>query len=282
MMTPVFLHSLSVGYLAASRLATAKNGTWRNHSAFRHTLNVQLDDGSLLPLISAHSSRNHPDAIRVKVPENWDWRNSSDVQFDCGVLIAREWQTALPGIPVWQPVKTAEPQLTPQVLRFLETQLRLWCQQKSIDSVLKLLPDDAFGVQVEIAPDDSDDQLIAMANRIIGFGGGLTPDGDDYLLGYFAALGLTEQPSFIRHRQQLTVAITPRLMRTNDISRHYLHRAVQGHFSESLCRLMAQLCAPFCTQALGECATDVMSFGAASGADCMAGFLHGLRNITRH
>lgn len=281
-MMPIFLPSLSLGYLAASRLATAKNGMLRGHSTFRHTLNVQLDDGALLPVISAHSSRNHPDVLRVKVPENWDWRNSSDVQFNRGMLIAREWQTALTGTPVWQPVKSSTPQLTWQVLHFLETQLRQWCQQKNIASVLKLLPDDVSGVQVEISPDDSDAQLAIMANRIIGFGGGLTPDGDDYLLGYFAALAMTEQPLLNHHRQHLAAVIAPRLMRTNDISRHYLGRAIEGHFSESLCRLMAQLSAPYCPQALGECATDVMAFGASSGADCMAGFLHGLRNIISH
>lgn len=271
-----------MGYLAASRLAMTKNGMLRGHSAFRHTLNVQLDDGALLPLISAHSSRNHPDALRVKVPEQWDWRNSSDVRLEHGVLVAREWQTALPGTPVWQPVKTTAPRLTAQVLNFLETALHQWCQQKSIASVLKLLPDDAFGVQVTISLNDSETQLVAMANHIIGFGGGLTPDGDDYLLGYFAALGVMEQPQIVRHRQRLAAVIAPRLMRTNDISRHYLSRAVEGHYSESLCRLVTQLSAPFCPPTLAACATDVMAFGASSGADCMAGFLHGLRNIIRH
>jgi hypothetical protein len=118
-----------------------------------------------------------------------------------------------------------------------------------------------------------------MADRIIGFGGGLTPDGDDYLLGYFAALALATAGPIARHRQWLAAVVDARLTRTNDISRHFLGRAVQGHFSESLCRLMAQLAALFCPTALAKCATDVMAFGASSGAACMAGFLHGLRHL---
>ncbi|MBB1201227.1 DUF2877 domain-containing protein [Enterobacteriaceae bacterium 89] len=119
-----------------------------------------------------------------------------------------------------------------------------------------------------------------MAEATIGFGGGLTPDGDDYLLGYFAALYASSHPAAMRQRQRLARIVTPRLGRTNDISRHYLQRAAQGHFSEAICQLREQLAAPFCPGLLGERATQVMAFGAASGADCMAGWLHGLRNLS--
>ncbi|NDJ56359.1 DUF2877 domain-containing protein [Enterobacteriaceae bacterium 4M9] len=121
-------------------------------------------------------------------------------------------------------------------------------------------------------------QLAEMADRTIGFGGGLTPDGDDYLLGYLAALKTIQHPLIAKHQQQLVSVIAPRLTRTNDISRHYLQRALDGHFSQALCQLMDQLLRPFCAETLRKNAMTVMAFGAASGADCMAGFLHGLRN----
>lgn len=278
-MPAVFLPTLSLGYLAASRLANAQNGRLRIHSAFRQTLNVQPDDGALLPLISAHSSCNHPDALRLAVPDRWDWRHCADVWLENGRLVADTWHTALSGVAIWQPIAASTPQITAQGLRFLEEQLRQWCQQNSVDSVLRLLPDDNFGIAVAISPQDSREQLAAMANRIIGFGGGLTPDGDDYLLGYFAGLSLSRCPSLALHRQRLAEVVVPRLTRTNDISRHYLGRAAGGHFSEALTLLGAQLCAPFDPLALANCATGVMAFGAASGADCMAGFLHGLRHL---
>jgi Protein of unknown function (DUF2877) len=278
-MHSVSLRALSVGYLASARLAAAREGMLPVHSAFRQTLNVQLDDGQLLPLISAGSSSNHPDALRVQVPESWDWRQPVSIKLEGSRLITRRWHCAVNGLPVWQPAPPPSAEIPSQTLTFLHAQLRVWCQQQDVASVLKLLPDDNFGVPVTITFHDSDERLAAMVDRVIGFGGGLTPDGDDYLLGYFAALNVSPRPDITLHRQRLAVAVEPRLSRTNDISRHYLGRAVQGHFSESLCRLMAELSAPFCPPALATCATGVMAFGAASGADCMAGFLHGLRNL---
>lgn len=278
-MQAVSLRALSVGYLAAQRLALTPNGRLRLHSTFRQTLNLQLDDGRLLPLISANSSLNHPDAVRVAVPESWDWRTVAEINFEYGILRGQHWQIALADAPVWSPERPFAPTDLSDKIALLESELRTWCQQQQVDSVLRLLPDDAFGVEVKISAGDSDEQLAEIAARIIGFGGGLTPDGDDYLLGYFAALSTTVHPLVVRHCKHLAAVIEPRLTRTNDISRHYLSRAIQGHFSQALCRLIAQLSAPFCTQTLQERATRVMAFGAASGADCMAGFLHGLRNL---
>jgi hypothetical protein len=278
-MSAVDLRALSVGYLAAQRLNAAADGTLRIHSMFRQTLNLQLGDGMLLPLISASSSGNHPDALRVLVPADWDWRHSAEIRLTHSMFEARDWQCAVSGLPVWRSVIPSIDAIPLSVLPFLHMQLREWCQQQSIVSILQLLPDDVSGVPVEISPDDSADKLAAMADRIIGLGGGLTPDGDDYLLGYFAALSLAPAGQIALHRQRLAAVVDARLTRTNDISRHYLGRAAQGHFSESLCRLMAQLAAPFCPTALAKCATDVMAFGASSGADCMAGFLHGLRHL---
>lgn len=278
-MSAVFLRTLSLGYLAASRLADATNGRLRIHSVFRHTLNVQPADGRLLPLISSLSSLNHPDALRLQVPEEWDWRRCAEVRLENGRLVADSWQTAFTAASVWQPTTPSGPQITPQAVQFLETQLREWCQQKRVISVLRLLPDDNFGIAVAITRQDSREQLEKMANYVIGFGGGLTPDGDDYLLGYFAGLSLSDRPALALHRQRLAEVILPRLPRTNDISAHYLGRAAEGHFSEALCQLRAQLCAPFEARALTRCAIGVMAFGAASGADCMAGFLHGLRDV---
>ena len=281
-MHPVALRARSVGYLATVRLGAETSGTLPIHSAFRQTLNLQLSDGMLLPLISAHSSRNHPDAVRVTVAESWDWRHIDELIFENGKLLCRYGQVSLDNAPVWSPQADAE--ITQRniklALAFLEQRLHEWCQQHSVVSVLRLLPDERFGIPVALSLHDSEEQLVAMTEATIGFGGGLTPDGDDYLLGYFAALYASSHPEAVRHRQQLACIVTPRLGRTNDISRHYLQRATEGHFSEAICQLTAQLAAPFCPTALSERATAVMAFGASSGADCMAGLLHGLRNLS--
>nr|QQQ58128.1 DUF2877 domain-containing protein [Citrobacter freundii] len=42
--------------------------------------------------------------------------------------------------------------------------------------------------EVNIAIEDNEQQISQLVDGLIGFGFGLTPDGDDYLLGYLAAI----------------------------------------------------------------------------------------------
>ena len=121
------------------------------------------------------------------------------------------------------------------------------------------------------------DQQIA---QLIGFGRGLTPDGDDYLLGYIAALWRWRYTQKVaEHFTLLCHGLTNQLSRTNDISAHYLKRAVQGHFSEPICELIQALATKKNDVEVNSAALAVMQFGASSGADCLAGFLHGLRAL---
>jgi len=277
-MHPVSLSALSVGYLAADRLASTADGIILIHSRFQHTLNLQLADGILLSLVSANNSLNHPDALRIAVPDDHDWRATPEVNLHQDVFMAPDWQCAMHTAAVWQPVISGR--INTSALPFLSQRLREWCQQHNVVSALQLQPDDVTGRPVSIDRDDSASTLSLMADKIIGFGGGLTPDGDDYLVGYLAALSSSPHRLMTSHRQRLATVIKPRLNRTNDISRHYLRRAVEGHFSESLCRLLAVLSTSYSPQNLRHAAEGVMAFGTASGADCMAGFLHGLRTLS--
>lgn len=267
----------SLGYLAASRLANAPEGRQVIHSRFQHTLNLRLADGMLLPLVSAHHSLNHPDALRVNVVGDHDWRATPWVNWQQGVLSAPGWQLAPAAAALWQPASISP--ITFEALDLLTSLLKEWCLAHQVVSALQLYPDAPSGRQVAISIHDSTSALGDMADRIVGFGSGLTPDGDDYLVGYLAALAGASHSQIIEHQQRLAAVIWPRLPRTNDISRHYLQRALEGHFSEALCCLRAVLTTAGDIHAVRQAAEQVMAFGAASGADCMAGFLHGLRHL---
>lgn len=105
-------------------------------------------------------------------------------------------------------------------------------------------------------------------SSIIGLGIGLTPSGDDFLCGVLAGLILrngTDHPFFAALQEQ----ITQKLPDTNDISRAFLHCALQGQFSEAICSLRhasdaAQLSAAF------------SAIGHSSGMDTLCGILYAL------
>ncbi|MHA7844856.1 oxamate carbamoyltransferase subunit AllH family protein [Serratia sp. D1N4] len=279
---------LSVGYLAASRLVDGDE--LHIHSGFQRSLNLRHPDGYLLSILS-RDNQNLPDAIRIALPGNWDWRYHMQagqrVRFDRGTLQSERWGIVLNRSTCWHPQRWLSGEFAPllsSVLRhysLLASQLSQYCQQHQIESDLQLLPGmgpSARAVKLEIT--DSPAQLTAEVTALIGFGRGLTPDGDDYLLGYLTALWPWRQhPAIATHDATLRSIIGSQLSRTNDISRHYLARALEGHVSQPICDLMLLLDTEAAATQIQAAAQQVMQFGASSGVDCLAGLLHGLRTL---
>ena len=151
-----------------------------------------------------------------------------------------------------------------------------WLEQKEQRKVHQADSITNKGLEIMEQPDALERQV----QKLIGFGKGLTHDGDDYLLGYLAALWLWQLPAPLAdHQYRLQQAIDQHAHNTTDISRHYLERALQGHFSEPICQLLAQLVGSASAMTIASCAEQVMQFGATSGVDCLAGMLHGFRTL---
>ncbi|GDX08021.1 DUF2877 domain-containing protein [Buttiauxella sp. A111] len=287
-MAIVTLTANSCGYLTARRLPEII----QVHSCFSHALNLIDDDGHLFTLLSSEKYQNLPDAVRVTQPENWDWRQQASrgetVRTTAGKLQARHWQVDISAATIWQPRlggSSVSLNALPDALRHYETlssQLFLFCLEHQVESDLlwarsPLSPSES---KRQLAPAEAMEQFESQVAQLIGFGRGLTPDGDDYLLGYLAALWPWKLNVGLReHQQRLHQAISINLPRTTDISRHYLNRALEGHYSQPVCELLEKITTRTPTADVIAATEHVMQFGASSGVDCLAGILHGLRNI---
>lgn len=112
--------------------------------------------------------------------------------------------------------------------------------------------------------------VVSAARSLIGCGGGLTPAGDDYLVGSMAALWLNKRP---------LPNLPPDLeRRTTAVSRAYLQAACQGHFAEPWHQLgdaMEQGDVGACAQAIKWIAQT----GATSGLDALAGFAQTVQTL---
>lgn len=123
--------------------------------------------------------------------------------------------------------------------------------------------------------------LDAAVRRLVGAGVGLTPAGDDILVGLLAALSvggngdLSTGPAF----SAVSRAVLRHASRTNDISAHYLRLAAFGRFGEALSALRAAIVADVGDGVLVARAKDVLSVGATSGADALLGLLLGLHTV---
>jgi hypothetical protein len=117
--------------------------------------------------------------------------------------------------------------------------------------------------------------IAAGAAALAGLGPGLTPAGDDFLLGLMA--GLRTWPQFLAKRG-LTVEETGQIIygatagRTNLLSTALLRSAREGLFGETWHNLLAALRQGRAGE-VRRAADRVLDFGETSGADALSGFL---------
>jgi hypothetical protein len=101
----------------------------------------------------------------------------------------------------------------------------------------------------------------AMAAQVIGLGDGLTPSGDDLLVGFLAVWRVAGRPP---------VRLGTLAAQTTDLSAAFLHCALDGHFSEPLARFMRALYGVN-TGDWQVRAADLARVGHSSGVDAMVG-----------
>ncbi len=107
------------------------------------------------------------------------------------------------------------------------------------------------------------------ARQLAGFGSGLTPSGDDVLVGTLLALAISPPADAITLRTTLMAAAAGRSTR---ISEAYLEASARGEASEPWHRLLAVLPGGH-SSALTTAARALIAVGETSGADMLAGFL---------
>lgn len=104
---------------------------------------------------------------------------------------------------------------------------------------------------------------------LMGLGGGLTPSGDDFLVGLSATLTATGHP--------LATFLAPLgshfARRTTDVSAAFLLHASRREYSELLHEALAAL---LTGARVSESLHRLLSFGSSSGADTLLGMRSGL------
>lgn len=112
------------------------------------------------------------------------------------------------------------------------------------------------------------DEAAQAAASLAGLGGGLTPSGDDFLVGAMHALWLAWGAAVSPLAQRLAEAAAPR---TTLLSAAWLRAAAQGEAGWPWHTLLASLTDP--EAGLEAPLRDLASVGHTSGADALAGFL---------
>jgi len=143
------------------------------------------------------------------------------------------------------------------------------------------VPDDPVGILevarpivagLVVALETGDRSLAAeLATRLVGLGPGLTPSGDDLLVGIEAALHALARPS----AGFLALALDDVEGRTTALAATLLRHAGAGEFAERLHTLLAALLGSD-DEAIPAAIDRAVAWGATSGTDCLLGVLIGL------
>lgn len=118
----------------------------------------------------------------------------------------------------------------------------------------------------------------ASAVALLGLGPGLTPSGDDFLVGMLAALEVVGHGD----RGAIAVAVAdhaPEL--TTELSARALSHAASGRYPQRLHDVLVAIVTNDAA-AIRDRVEDVMRYGATSGADTLAGVFAGLRVAVAH
>ena len=110
---------------------------------------------------------------------------------------------------------------------------------------------------------------------LVGLGEGATPAGDDFLVGYFAALWACAAANAPRLAFLADVSGRVRRLapRTNRVSRVYLEAAAEGEVSERLFDLARHISAGSDADTIQRVARAALAVGHSSGACGLQGFL---------
>ena len=251
------------------------------HSVFAQSCNWACDD-TLLTLSTARAG-NGPTTLRLNPGAPGDLR----VLFNPGERVdGRQGRVQTVGneislmhAGVWQPAEVdhfVPPALAAANLcRAGESLARRRCTHSSIigrEAVPIVTALQGACLALDIA------QATQQVDTLIGWGEGLTPAGDDFLVGLMAGLDALPQQDEQRRRFRDALAAHLRVPphRTTPIAVHYLQLAASGHYSEPLLSLRNALIGAEHADKLDAALQAALTIGATSGADTVSGLLAGL------
>ena len=272
------VEAVSLGHLVPR---TPRTG--RVHSVFARACNIAFD-ATLLTLCAA-GAPSGPTVLCVGLGEATDFRtlfaDGERVEADADGLhaprVAIDWSEA----SVWHPAPPGMLQpgarITAHVQRAcasVVSRRREWGSSvidRDGGAAVAALADACRRCDAEAAGRE--------VHRLIGWGEGLTPAGDDVLAGLLAALdGLAGTDAERRRfRETLGAACIARLARTTPISAHLLRLAAGGHHAEPVLGLRDALLGADESRRVDAALERVLAIGATSGAATASGVLAGVR-----
>jgi hypothetical protein len=292
----MYLPAISIGYFVPT-----DNFDASVHSVFQAALNLRLNGENNLLTLMASGDGDLPQGIRLDTPNGFSFerfqvgepaicrdgilhfeKNSLTVQ----LYEVRRWKCDLPALrfdagnpamsaawtDVWDALNRRQRRSKSEIVAE-----ELFRSNKSPRGHVLRKAGEVMRGLLESTQRYELTNAVAI-RALVGLGSGLTPSGDDLLVGYLAGLWSTvqEQNERLQFISTLGQMILPLLSQTNDISRTYLSHATQGQVSSRLVDLIEAICRGKNSERLSDLAEVAMNVGHTSGMDAVTGMLIGL------
>ncbi len=279
------------------------------HSVFRSACNLRLEDEVLITLLSSEDC-NAPWGIRLNSPPPFaflrDVQIGQPVACRGGILRfgASDLSVSLQTAKRWHvDLKELGMGLGPDITRGWQAVWSVLKRHRRRDGLSAMVDAPASGARIlrnsptmgplgtlvrlktRIIPDllvatrDVQVSRVVIAIKpMIGLGPGLTPSGDDFIVGYLAGLWSTlgDDPTRLQFISSLERSLTEALTDTNPISRGHIKSAFHGHFSEPVSAVAQHVVRAGRLDGIQAVTRAALRVGHTSGADGLLGLLLGL------
>ena len=264
-------------------------------AAFRRACVIQYGQDDLLALVTPDVGNGPLNVVMGHIPDAWlALGPGMPAQVQRSVIQVGGWEVNLNGAEAWDP-RPGWNRLRPSsgvVLGRLERLLNRVDGHAPWESLLGLCDDwGRSGVSGECRVQarvqgaaqamwagwrGDDRQLRTGAARLAGLGNGLTPAGDDFVLGTMLCAWLTH-PNPNWYCDIVAEVSSPK---TTKLSGAFLRSAAAGEFGAPWHRLLDSL-RDGSDERVETATRQVLAFGHSSGADALAGFLFVGRRVAK-
>ncbi len=255
------------------------------HSVFRRACNLRTDGGELVALLAPELG-NAPHGIRIEASRGFNFADhlKAGQRVGCRAAVLRiagsELAVDLSQAEVWRSELKAVDLARPAVATAWQVAWRALQRRRRNDPDPLLPRVHERGLALAEASRALDtDRATAALGALIGCGPGLTPAGDDLIVGLLAGLRCTRGDDPARHRflQAVSIAVNGAAAMTGEISRAWLRQAILGKLAEPLARLAGAIAEGPSPTEVAVVAGRALSVGHTSGGDGVLGLLLGMQ-----